>query len=287
MAIIFVWAAQFFVLAFSQDQPTRLLVAPQLAVGWEGTSKQIGSYKWLTDVKITGNSFAKGSPVLFKFQKADGSPMIVDLIWSDGRREANVSESKFTPGPKISGSATIAPCSSCGSQSLKTGAIVFPMPISWSTGAYDYENDATVEVEFRRIDWQGNEVAAAGVDVRPFMSKFQVQARLTDRIDVGLAVYNPNSAPVKATFLLFNAFRKSGNPSTALATAHVDLKANEQKAFFFSQLFAGLSPDSYGNLATEGHVEASVDLPIAVTALKTYTPADGFLIAGIPVLQLK
>ena len=271
-----------------QDVPTQTLASPQFCVGWDNTPGQAGSYKYLTDVKFTGNSFASGKLILFKLRTSDDKPSIVDLVWSDGRRETNVSESKAAPSSNVSTSVTIEPCSSCGSQSLKTGAILFSVPISWNTGSSNYEMDANIEVIFRRLDWKGNEVAAVGVQISPFISKFKIQAALTSRTDTGFAVYNPNDSPIRLTMKLFNAFRKNGDPSSPVATAYLDLKTREQKALFFSEVFKGVGTDSFGNLATDGHVETTVDLPIAVTALKTYSPPNGsFLFASVPVLPIK
>jgi len=270
------------------DVDLKTIVVPQIAAGWEGTPNQQGSYKWLTDFQVLGSNFsAKEGKSLLKLFKSDGSPMIADIAWSDGTKNPNATSSELTLRPHLTLGGTISACTSCGSQALQTGVMILQVPFSWSSQNYNYLDDVSVQVVYRRLDWQGNEQTSAGVAVGPLVNKFAVQAVITGNVDSGLAMYNPDSKPATLKVNLFNAQSK-GDSVQPVATATVVLKAGEQKSQFFGQLFTNLTADRQGNKATDGHVEITSDVGIAVTALKCFFPANGaFVVAGIPILQVK
>jgi hypothetical protein len=273
----------------AQTTNTRQLVAPQFAVGWVGTPGKVGSNQYMSDFQAMANSFAAGKPVPISFQKSDGSPMVVDILWSNGTRETNVSKSQLlSPKAKTSGGGTLMTCTSCGSSAQQSGVILFQSPFTWDTAGYDYNDDIGIAVTYRLLDWQGNELSSAGVDIKPPISQFSVPTIITSKIDTGFAVFNPNSTTVGLILNLFDTYRASGDPATPLASVLIALKANQQVALFFSSTFPGLKPDAKGNLVTDGHVEVTADQAVSVTALKCFFPANGgFVFAGIPILPLR
>ena len=276
------------VVVVAQDVDRETIIVPQVAAGWEGPANQQGSFRWVTDFQLIGSNLsAKEGKSLLKLLKSDGSSMVADILWADGTRSVNASSLEVTLKPRLTLTGTVTACSSCGSQSLQTGAMILQVPFSWSPQNYNYVDDVTAQVTYRRLDWQGNEQTSAGVAVGSLVNKFAVQAVLTGNVDSGLAMYNPDNKPATLKVNLFNAQSKS-DPIQPIATATVVLKAGEQKSQFFSQLFANLTADRQGNKATDGHVEVTSDVGIAVTALKCFFPANGnFVIAGIPILQVK
>jgi len=289
---IFFWMAILLAICanglWAQMSDKRTLVAPQFAVGWEGTPRQPGSTQYVTDIQIVANSFASGKDILFSFVKSDGGPMIVDLVGPGGARITNVSNETISVQGHTSGGATVTVCTSCGSQSTQVGAIIFLVPYTWSPGSYNYDDDVAITVVYRRLDWQGNEMASAGVDIKPFMTKFTVPVIITPKVDTGFAIYNPSSGTATLTLNLFNTWRSSGDPASPLSTAKITLKPNEQQALFFSQAFKNVKSDVNDNMASNGHVEITSDVAIAVTALKCFFPSNGaFIFAGIPIFPLK
>lgn len=189
---------------------------PQIAIGG------FGGGSWKTTIFISNATAPGGTPAsgLITFTRSDGAPMNVQWV-DDANRPV--------------GSGNTIPFQLGGGETRKyTGASPSPLTTGFATVTANAAVLGTAV--FTQLDSAGRMMAEAGVPAAIPLGRQAVIVDQTSGFKTGVAIANPNGAPLHITFELLDTV---GNK---LATTTRDLPPNQHTAFFVHEMFPAAPP---------------------------------------------
>lgn len=230
--------------------------APHLAVGCGGETC------WQTVITLINRTDASQG-IGFFFLDNGGNPLYLTITLSSGIQTfGNGGGAGMLPSDNVTFTLSLSV-----NDTVRTGVIRFyNFGAQWSSKQNRYLPNIEVQEVFQLVNrFTGRVLSSVGVNVGLPDTAFMGQAMITDRVDIGVAMYNPNNFSIKVHFTVFNLFAIGG--AGPYATADVALLAHQQLPRFLGEIFANLGNDSGGNKITDGNM--------SLTAIKLDgTPAN-------------